>query len=591
MKRFLCLLMCLTCLLLPAAHASEANGEDYTVAGKLIKQLWAGSGFSATVSVEVAAKEGTQAMSTLKPIVMDVSYIYVRPTATETAEHRADVVLMDGENALSAAHAQLKDGALAVQADVISPDWYSFGEAPLQEGEAEAGADLLVQLGESLLAQTGMPALASFAGQAAALLHGADGLEDVLESYLIRMDLWIEGYRQNAVLDKLEDGTTTMSVYYDVPPVAIKSQAKQMVLDLLSDQVTLARLQEAAGEELSQLLLNPSLQSYYFSAIDALPLASNMTIGRTVSLEGDTLELHLSLPLYDAEGGEVTLRYDRTRGEGDLPDDNTISLESELRAISLTYQEYSSMTGVRVIQGTLTSEPRGTEAFTVEEGAPADAQKTLALSFSLKQQESETKDDELRDVYTYDATLNLESEGEGDAYVAIPATEITLASTFVSKELKSAATDMEATVTLGGDAWDQTYTVTITGRSRQKWEPEELSPDRIYVSRMTETDVASLLPGAALRFAALMADFLTAAPAASASPESSATPEAAEPAATETLAPATDAPADEAPASATETPAASTSPQPSAAPETAEPAATETPAPATDAPADETPAP
>lgn len=591
MKRFLCLLMCLTCLLLPAAHASEASGEDYTVAGKLIKQLWAGSGFSATVSVEVAAKEGTQAMSTLKPIVMDVSYIYVRPTATETAEHRADVVLMDGENALSAAHVQLKDGALAVQADVISPDWYSFGEAPLQEGEAEAGGDLLEPLGESLLAQTGMPALASFAGQAAALLHGADGLEDVLESYLIRMDLWIEGYRQNAVLDKLEDGTTTMSVYYDMPPAAIKSQAKQMVLDLLSDQVTLARLQEAAGEELSQLLLNPSLQSYYFSAIDALPLASNMTIGRTVSLEGDTLELHLSLPLYDAEGGEVTLRYDRTRGEGDLPDDNTISLESDLRAISLTYQEYSSMTGVRVIQGTLTSEPRGTDAFTVEDGVPADAQKTLALSFSLKQEESETKDDELRDVYTYDATLNLESEGEGDAYVAIPATEITLASTFVSKELKSAATDMEATITLGGDAWDQTYTVTITGRSRQKWEPEELSPDRIYVSRMTETDVASLLPGAALRFAALMADFLTAVPAASASSEPSAAPETAEPTAMETPAPATDAPADEAPASATETPAASASPQPSAAPETAEPAATETPAPATDAPADETPAP
>lgn len=591
MKRFLCLLMCLTCLLLPAAHASEANGEDYTVAGKLIKQLWAGSGFSATVSVEIAAREGTQAMSTLKPIVMDLSYIYVRPTATETAEHRADVVLLDGESAVSAAHAQIKDGALAVQADVISPDWYSFGEAPLQEGEAAAGGDLLEPLGESLLAQTGIPSLASLAAQAAGLLQGAEGLEDVLESYLIRMDLWIEGYRQNAVLDKLEDGTTTMSVYYDMPPAAIKSQAKQMVLDLLSDQVTLARLQEAAGEELSQLLLNPSLQSYYFSAIDALPLASNMTIGRTVSLEGDTLELHLSLPLYDAEGGEVTLRYDRTRGEGDLPDDNTISLESDLRAISLTYQEYSSMTGVRVIQGTLTSEPRGTDAFTVEDGVPADAQKTLALSFSLKQEESETKDDELRDVYTYDATLNLESEGEGDAYVAIPATEITLASTFVSKELKSAATDMEATITLGGDAWDQTYTVTITGRSRQKWEPEELSPDRIYVSRMTETDVASLLPGAALRFAALMADFLTAVPAASASSEPSAAPETAEPTAMETPAPATDAPADEAPASATETPAASASPQPSAAPETAEPAATETPAPATDAPADETPAP
>ncbi len=566
MKRFLCLLMSLMCLLLPAAHATEADTEDYTVAGKLIKQLWAGSGFSATISVEVAAKEGTQAMSTLKPIVMDVSYIYVRPTATETAEHRADVVLMDGESAVSTAHAQLKDGSLAVQADVISPDWYSFGEAPAQEGEEAAGDDLLAQLGESLLAQTGMPALASLAAQAAALLEGVEGLEDVLESYLVRMDLWIEGYRQNAVLDKLEDGTTTMSVYYDVPPAAIKSQAKQMVLDLLSDQVTLARLQEAAGEEMSQLLLNPNLQNYYFGAIDALPLASNMTIGRTVSLEGDTLELHLSLPLYDAEGGEVTLRYDRTRGEGDLPDDNTISLESGLRAISLTYQEYSSMTGVRVIQGTLTSEPRGAEAFTVEDGMPADAQKTLALSFSLKQEESETKDDELRDVYTYNATLNLESEGEGDAYVAIPATEVTVSSSFVSKELKSAATDMEATVTLGGDGWDQTYTATITGRSRQKWEPEELSPDRIYVNRMTETDVAALLPGAALRFAALMADYLTAAPAASAAPEPSP--------ATETPAPAT-----ETPATATETPAPATE-----TPATAAPAA-ETPVPATETPA------
>lgn len=567
MKRFLCLLMCLTCLLLPTAHASGAEAEDYTVAGKLLKQLWAGSGFSATVSVEVAAKDGTQAMSTLKPIVMDLSYIYVRPTATETAEHRADVVLMDGDSALSAAHAQLKDGALAVQADVISPDWYSFGEAPAQDEEAAQSGDLLGKLGESLLAQTGMPALASFAAQAAGLMQGVEGLEDVLESYLIRMDLWIEGYRQNAVLDKLDDGTTTMSVYYDVPPAAIKSQAKQMVLDLLNDQVTLARLQEAAGEELSQLLFNPNLQSYYFSAIDALPLASNLTIGRTVSLEGDTLELHLSLPLYDAEGGEVTLRYDRTRGEGDLPDDNTITLESGLRAISLTYQEYSSITGVRVIQGNLTSEPRGADAFTVGDGTTSDAQKTLALSFSLKQEESETKDDELRDVYTYDATLNLESEGEGDAYVAIPATEVTVSSTFISKELKSAATDMEATVTLGGDGWDQTYTATITGRSRQKWEPEPLSPDRVYVNQMTEADVAALLPGAAVRFAALMNNYLASAPVASASPETSATPEtgAAEAAPTdtpETEAAATDTPAPVTEASATETPAPQTAETP-----------------------------
>lgn len=84
-----------------------------------------------------------------------------------------------------------------------APDWYSFGEAPAQSGETAGNGDVLGKLGESLLAQTGMPALASLAAQAAGLIQGADGLEDVLESYLTRMDLWIEGYRQNAVLGKL----------------------------------------------------------------------------------------------------------------------------------------------------------------------------------------------------------------------------------------------------------------------------------------------------------------------------------------------------------------------------------------------------
>lgn len=43
MKRFFCLLMSLMCLCLPAAHATGVDAEDYTVAGKLVKQLWAGA--------------------------------------------------------------------------------------------------------------------------------------------------------------------------------------------------------------------------------------------------------------------------------------------------------------------------------------------------------------------------------------------------------------------------------------------------------------------------------------------------------------------------------------------------------------------
>lgn len=557
MKRFLSLMLALVCLLCFAtpAAAMEADAEDYTVAGKLLKQLWAGSGFSGTLSIELAAKEGAQAASTLKPIVLDVNYIYVRPTAAETAEHRADVTLMDGEAATSAAHAQVKDGALAVQADVLSPDWYSFGPA----GQAADGESVTGGAKEALLKQTGMPSLTAAGLELLWKLKNVEGLEDALATYLTRVDLWIENYRQDTVLGKLADGTTTMEVHYTVGPAAIKAQAKQLILDLLSDQTVLGVLQQALGEELSGRLLNPNLQSYYFAAVDELPLTDSLTISRTVSLKGDTLALHLSLPLYDTQAGNVTLRYDRASGEGDLPDENAVGLESDTRAITLTYQEYSSMTGVRVIQGSFESEPRGADAYSVE-GEQTQAQKKLALSFSLKQQESESKDGEGRDVYDYEAELTLKPEATGDDAADFPATEAVLSAQFASKELKAAATDMNAKLTLGGEGWNQTLTLTLEGRTRKKWDPETLTEDRIYVSQMTQEDIAALLPGAALRGMALMAEYLS-------------LPHAEEPASTATATPSA-TPTAEPEAKATATP----SPAPTAEPE-AKPTATPSPAP------------
>lgn len=573
MKRFLSLMLALVCLLCFAtpAAAMEADTEDYTVAGKLLKQLWAGSGFSGTLSIELAAKEGAQAASTLKPIVLDVNYIYVRPTAAETAEHRADVTLMDGEAATSAAHAQVKDGALAVQADVLSPDWYSFGPA----GQAADGESVTGGAKEALLKQTGMPGLAAAGLELLWKLKNVEGLEDALATYLTRVDLWIENYRQDTVLGKLADGTTTMEVHYAVGPAAIKAQAKQLILDLLSDQTVLGVLQQALGEELSGRLLNPNLQSYYFAAVDELPLTDSLTISRTVSLKGDTLALHLSLPLYDTQAGNVTLRYDRASGEGDLPDENAIGLESDTRAITLTYQEYSSMTGVRVIQGSFESEPRGADAYSVE-GEQTQAQKKLALSFSLKQQESESKDGEGRDVYDYEAELTLKPEATGDDAADFPATQAVLSAQFASKELKAAATDMNAKLTLGGEGWNQTLTLTLEGRTRKKWDPETLPEDRVYVSQMTQEDIAALLPGAALRGMALMAEYLSLPQAEEPASTATATPSATPTAEPEARATATPSPAPtEEPASK---PTVTPSPTPTKGPES-EPTVTPSPTP------------
>lgn len=517
MKRFLSLLMAMVCLIVFPACAAD-DSADYTVAGKLLKQLWAGNGFSADVTLEIAAGDGAQAIHTLKPIALGLDYIYVRPTADETAEHRADLTLRDGENALSTAHLRFKDGVPAFQADVLDGDWYSFAAT---EESATTTAAALDGARSDLLARTGMPALSSLALKAFGALQNVD-LDAELETYLTRVDLWIEGYRQSAVLGKLADGTVTMEVDYVITPAAIKAQVKQMVLDLLSDKAALPKLQAALGREYAALLLNPQLQSYYFSAIDALPIHGDMTVARTVSLKGDTLALHISLPLYDKEGGAVTLRYDRTRGEGDLPDDNTISMESDVRQIQLVYQEYSSLTDVRVVQGSLLSQPKGAAAFDLEAG---EGQKALALEFTLRQQESEGKDEEGREVYGYTATLTVAPTEAGEGYTAVPETEATLNATFASKELKSAATEIDATLTVGGEGWDETITLALNGRTRKKWTPEKVPAAMTSVRDLTQEDIAALLPGAALRAATLLSPYVSL-PQAEAQPAETMQPEA-----------------------------------------------------------------
>jgi len=478
MKRFFALLM--TCLML----ISAACAEDYTVAEKLYKQLWAGSGFSGTLSVEI----DSAAFKTARPITADADYIYVRETEADAAAHRLDLTLMDGENATSAAYAQLKDGAVSFQADVLSPDWFTLA-LDSQTKSAEAAV-------QSALESTGAPALAGLMTSAASALRGNAELTKALDSYLTRIDVWIEGYRQDAVLSKLEDDTTVMQVNYLLTPAAIKAQVKQLIVDLLNDDTVLPLLAEALGEEISEKYLNPALQSWYFEAVDSLPFPGDLTLSRTLAMTGETVELHLSLPLYDAQTGVITLTYDRTRGTGDLPEENTVRMESAEQVISLTWQEYSSMTGVRVMQGTLAIQP-------AQDFAVSETEGLTAIAFTLRQSISETLDAEGRDVYACDYALQL-TPAEGST-LTFAETEIALTARFVSKQLKSAATQVTAELSvLSGET---AVKLGFTGASRKKWTPEVI-PQGIVLDSLEQSDLTNLLPGAALRGMAVLAPFM-----------------------------------------------------------------------------------
>ena len=493
MKKILCTL---TALWLAMTLTTGALGEslaalDYSVSEKLFKQLDAGSGFSGTLTAELIAREGFEAdaITTTVPWLFDFSYIFVPPDIARgtSGEKRYDVVFK-GEADAERARISLaaRDGSAFIKSDLLGDAWYQFPHfsATAPSSDAQSPENPLTVPLEGALAQTPMPGLISlmlpvlFSWQS----PGAEDFDTAIAPYLTKIDLWIEAYRQTADLSKLKDGTTTMAVHYQIPASALKAQLKQLLMDLLADAELTALLSAQLPAEHGSLLLNPSMQTYYFFAIDELPLDEDLTIFRTVSLDGDTKALHLSLPFHDQNEGDVTLTYDRTAGaDQDLPDENVLSFESAKQFMKLEYREYRSLTGVTVYQGTFL------HTFAADIGN-SDESKNLSAAFSLTQKIDTSIDETKRESLTHDYTLTVEPLFEqridGEA-AAIPMTEtekatykkfapfeLALNLVFASKPEKNASTSLDFTFSLISEDLPQSLSLSFAGKTRAKWTPE-----------------------------------------------------------------------------------------------------------------------
>lgn len=500
LARLGCALMALvlTLSLIPSALAAQV---DYTMAYKLFRQLASGSGFSGTLEVALSANGAAQgdALVTDKPFLLDWDYIYVCPTNETLPMHRLDAALMDGDAPVTEAHLQLKDGLVSVQSPLLGEGWMQASVERLlavPAGESTLGAQALPQVQDALRA-SGMPSLVKMALPMFLRVRGfadekqREALEAVVEKMSLRMDLWIEGYRQNAELGRLEDDSAIITVTYQVPAANIKAQASQLVLDLLSDDTARQTLAGYLDADTAALLLNPEYQPYYFAAIDALPLSSDLVLSRTLDMHGETVALHLSLPFYDAEGGPVTLRYDRERGEGDLPDTNTLTMESGSRSAELSYLTYRSMTDVTVYQGTFTVADLSADSFAVK--PDEEARPLPDVAFTLSRQAVQTREEGDLNVYTDDWQLQLEPNPNGLAPDAFLPVTVQVNSRFASKTPQTSATQVDIGVNISGEARAQVIDLTFTGETRRQWQVEEAPLDAADLLSLSGDELESLL--------------------------------------------------------------------------------------------------
>jgi len=470
---------------------------------KLTKQLNAGSGFIGTLTLNVTPAEGreTDAFSTVKPLQMDWTYIKV-PANADTGvpeESRLQLALNASEYQQGSAEFSLRDGALYMKSTLLDDTWYLLGDTVLQSMLGAAGLTNALPAASQLL-QTGglMSGTLPFFGNMAAYLIGADtaGMSDAIEQYTTKIDFWLEGYRSSVQMQTLEDGASVMEIEYVLPAAAVKAQLKQLLIDLMNDETLLASLRALMPADQASLYLDPSLQPYYFYAVDGLPLDGDLRIHRVLSFLGDTIELSVTMPLYDSVSGAATLVYTRKQGAADMPDEHTLSITGAGSRAELSFRTYDTITGTSVYQGTV-----------LAEGAEQDGVKPQILwaSFDLS-----TKSVTTRDLNGYEtliqnlklsvAPAEIPKTEDASRYAAIPKADLSLDLSLASLTAKNAPMDMTAKLSLSGEEMAQKITLELAGSTTAKWSPEAFEPAAaVNLAAMPQNELASLMSQAVIK--------------------------------------------------------------------------------------------
>ena len=188
-----------------------------------------------------------------------------------------------------------------------------------------------------------------------------------------------------------------------------------------------------------------------------------------------------------------------------MPYENILRLTGENSSAELSYRTYETITGSSVYQGTLRVE--GTD----ENG---EKLKTLWLSFDVSGSSVTTKD--LNGYETLNQSLKVSvAPGEiGDDenaqdYVTITKADLALDMSFSSLSAKNSPTDVNITLTLGGEDMAQEIALEFSGTTTAKWTPETIDISRaVSLADMTQEDLAAMLSQAGIKASLLFLPYV-----------------------------------------------------------------------------------
>ena len=351
--------MCAAVLAVTLAGGALAAATDYTLEEKLEKQV-ASSGLKGTVSFNA---DGDGFMGT-----DDASWRLVREILPQVTVDATSTVVSDTRPDRETQLTVNRNGAAAGQADILQDGetvvfsgdmigngtWYAMGQNTDPSrilfsagGEWPAMGHMLYELAT---ADEGWKARASGAAS----------------NYMVKLGLWVSGSQKITI--QTEDGETRVTHKWEISGNELKSEMKQLMVDLYSDEEMLGLLAEVFTPEESAAYLQPSMMNVFFTILDGIDIDSNVIIERVYDGHGSCLSESVTLPF----GTNTRLAYVTISTKG-------VGTEKEY-AVTGAYRDLDDAAVLHPFMIALI--PVGTEgiytgSFSVEYPLPADTEFTV----------------------------------------------------------------------------------------------------------------------------------------------------------------------------------------------------------------------
>lgn len=299
-----------------------------------------------------------------------------------------------------------------------------------------------------------------------------------LEAYSLKLTVYLQAYTKTESLRNAQNQLQT-KVSVSVPPLQLKAQIKQLLLDVYSDAELLALLSEQLDAREQAAYLQPAMMNSFFAALDSLPLSENMVNERLLDQAGQVVENKLVLPLGGAQGLDRVVYLFTASAEGGQ---TALTLEYQPqnkenkvgRVVSLVYQGGQTALSEEIsYTGTLSIQPEaGTGAFTVD-AAEGDVPATV-YGFNLLYAPGEEVVDRVAQSSTKDFEVALRLSPQGDP--ALAAQMIKAKITLKSRLNSRSATFITGSLTWQDEGSAAQIKADISGNTAAPWAVAPIDP-------------------------------------------------------------------------------------------------------------------